>query len=865
MSLAAEPWAKLHQLTAAQLQDGAEAATNPADQLRFELASTRRVAEADFKTGIRELRRLVAIIDKDQSGDEWHYAQAALAETLLRDGELDAARIILEKHFSPAVDDIDLSAQSIASYAKGFMQFRTSDPQTALVNFRDAQKLAERAGDPVQSLLARNGEGVAYLRMGLTHEAIDVLSGVQKDINFVPPDSSLPLLLHHNLSYLYSVAGEYDKAIEGYTEAVDWALEHEQWTRAYVMVAGLGHALIRSGRPEQAIARIEEIRGLPGVNAALDAESACLLLLATAYQQTGRLADASNAITAASDLIDYDNDPLRAAELDVVKARLLASTGKPQTSIEILDQVIERLSAQPTSAILQETLETAAQIHSQQGNDTRALDLTNAAYAIERKNRTEEHDAMLGALRVQNELSAKQRELDLLEQEARAALTSQQLDLAIQALLILGGLAALLTCYVIYIKLSRERRARTKLEGEFEKRTQQVQFELQGRLSAERDKAQLEQRIAEDEKLRAIAELTGGLSHDFNNIMTVISCSAELIRMRHAGPNDQDTRELTDDILAATDSGAKVTSALLSYARQHPLRPQLTRLDRFFETHYSMFRNTLGENLSLSIDAHPVVVEIDQSLLTTSVLNLLFNARDAIDGHGEVAITVRSERNPNGQDIAAIQITDNGSGMDTQTRERAMEPFFTTKPGGKGSGLGLSMVYGFARQSNALLSIESEPGVGTTMRLEMDAKALEPTEEKDALSAELVDESPHRARILLVEDQEPIRRLAERALSSGRVDVTVCADGESAIRVLNSSPAFDVVVTDILMPGKFDGHDVANCARSLSNHTEVLMTSGHAERVPVEFDFLAKPYSVDTLVSAVRVLLKPARSRPSLN
>ncbi len=839
----------------------------PSAALRTELVLARRIAEIDFEAGKATFGGYVETINKRRQPDAWFYANTSLAEVLVRMGDLDEAQRLLAENPLPDNGSIDPSIAALVEMTGAAVEFFSVDPSMGVARFRQAREMALAADDLLLALQAMNGIGLGYMRQGLTREAIDSLSEARRELAFVPSDSSLGMVIKANLAYLYGVVGEYERALEGYEEAIKWARGHEQWARVYILAAGMGHALNRMGRYEETIKTITEISENQDISARIESSVGGLLVLATAYSKTGQHAAAMETTALAGEIIDRENDPVRSAELDVVQARVLAGMGDAETAADLLDKVIADLSQRLPSTLLQETVETAAEVQIQVGNYERALAFTQEAVALERSTRSAEHDALLGALRVDNELALKQRELDLSEQKNRANEAQKQRDIAINGLVMLLGAVALLGCYLTYARWNSERRARKTLEAEVRKRTAEVQFELQGRMDAERDKSRLEQRIAEDEKLRAIAQLTGGLSHDFNNIMTVISCSAELIRARHEGVDEEETRELVDDILAATESGAKVTGALLSYARQQPLRPQLTRLDRFFEDHYSLFKNTLGEEITLTIDAHPAVVEIDQNLLTTSILNLLFNSKDALSQGGEVVISVRKVASGDSDNRVHILVKDDGIGMDDETRDRAMEPFFTTKAGGKGSGLGLSMVYGFARQSNAALAIDSKPGEGTTVSLELEGRdGATVTEAQMAISPVKFGNEKQRARVLLVEDQEAIRRLAARALAADKIDVTVCPDATSAIEMLNSSPAFDVVVTDIVMPGSYDGHDVARCAKRLSGETEVLMTSGHAEQVPVEFDFLAKPYSVGGLVAAVDALLQTERSsKPTLN
>ncbi|MEM8984769.1 MAG: ATP-binding protein [Pseudomonadota bacterium] len=299
----------------------------------------------------------------------------------------------------------------------------------------------------------------------------------------------------------------------------------------------------------------------------------------------------------------------------------------------------------------------------------------------------------------------------------------------------------------------------------------------------------------------------------------------------------------------------------IAYARQQALHPEQLQLDEFLLDNEALIRNTLGESIELTLDLAPARVEIDRASLTTALLNVLFNARDAISKDGRVDIRLRTDDAPDGRQFFRLSISDNGCGMDDNTAQRAMEPFFSTRRShtGKSSGLGLglSTVYGFMRQSEGNVEIESVLNTGSTVHLLFPAITANQRDSDGAPVMQTSRFSTVSPTVLLVEDQDKIRRLTRRALEASGYQVRDCASGSEAIEALNGQTDFDMLISDIVMPGPFNGIDVARTARKLNPAIQILLTSGHTEVVPREFEFMAKPYSVATLLRRLKGLAEP--------
>ncbi|QYK42822.1 MAG: PAS domain S-box protein [Paracoccaceae bacterium] len=368
-----------------------------------------------------------------------------------------------------------------------------------------------------------------------------------------------------------------------------------------------------------------------------------------------------------------------------------------------------------------------------------------------------------------------------------------------------------------------------------------------------------EERLAQAQKMEVVGQLSGGIAHDFNNLLTVIIGNAELLT--HGLKARPDLHALADGIARAGDRGAELTRRLLAFSRRQMLQPTTIDPNQLILELRDLLRGTLREhivvNVSLADNLHAAVV--DHAQLESALLNLCLNAQDAMPDGGNLSMSTANitldpsyrDRNlevPPG-DYVAIAVTDTGHGMSPEVLARVFEPFFTTKEVGKGSGLGLSMVYGFAKQSNGHVSIYSEPGLGTTVRLYLpSARGLR----SPALS-DHADEPPdpvgRRELVLIVEDDPLVRNYAEKCLQSLGYRSVTAESGQAALHVIAEGHPISILLTDIVMPGGISGWELAEKARRLLPGLRVLFSSGYAmetlnahDRMPQGAVFLSKPY-----------------------
>lgn len=384
------------------------------------------------------------------------------------------------------------------------------------------------------------------------------------------------------------------------------------------------------------------------------------------------------------------------------------------------------------------------------------------------------------------------------------------------------------------------------------------------------DRIDMEQRLRESQKLEAVGHLTGGVAHDFNNLLTVIMGNAEMMADMTTDPTISSMAEMS---LSAAQRGAELTSRLLAFARRQPLDPKVTNLNHLVEAMQPLIRRTLPENIELELvlDLYLGITEIDASELDTALLNLAVNARDAMLEGGK--LTIETSNAVLDSDYAArnfevvpgeyvmICVTDTGTGMAAETLRRAFEPFYTTKAMGKGSGLGLSMVFGFTKQSNGHIKVSSELGEGTTVRLYFPrVQGAQLTSFQPTPQQQLEGGTEH---ILIVEDDDLVLSNLERQLQLLGYRVTAATSGPEALNALETHNDIELLLTDIIMPGGMNGRELAEQAKAAYPSLKVLFTSGYTENVVVHHgrldlgvELLSKPYSRLELATKLRLVIQ---------
>jgi len=390
---------------------------------------------------------------------------------------------------------------------------------------------------------------------------------------------------------------------------------------------------------------------------------------------------------------------------------------------------------------------------------------------------------------------------------------------------------------------------------------QRVADEVEARLAAE-------EQLRQSQKLEAIGGLTGGVAHDFNNLLQVIAGNLHLLA-RHE-PDNANVQRRVNASIAAVERGAKLSSQLLAFARRQPLSPAVCNPKQVFEGLAEMLQRALGETLQIKVNAPEDAwhIFVDRNQLENTILNLAINARDAMKGEGTIGLSaghvVLDQKFCAGKGIVAgdyvcVTVADTGIGMPPQVLAQAFEPFFTTKADGQGTGLGLSMVFGFVKQSGGHIEISSTEGQGTRVQLYF-PRSLRPAPSETTQQ----DAQPHGGHetILVVEDNEAVRDSAVELLREEGYQVLTAANGDQAMQMLLEGTAVELIFTDVVMPGLIKSADLAAWAKVQTPPVAVLFTSGHTRdiisrnhQLSPDTYLLSKPYDPEALTRMVRTVL----------
>lgn len=397
------------------------------------------------------------------------------------------------------------------------------------------------------------------------------------------------------------------------------------------------------------------------------------------------------------------------------------------------------------------------------------------------------------------------------------------------------------------------RRAAERLEVQVAQRTRELEAEVENR-------SQAEAALRQSQKMEAVGQLTGGIAHDFNNMLTGIIGAHDMIRRRRAAGRDEDTDRYMDVASASAQRAAALTERLLAFSRRQSLDARPLDANALVTSLLDLLRRTVGERISVEValDADSLLIA-DGNQLESAILNLSINARDAMPDGGRLRIEtsvvdaalIPGRTEGGAEAFVRIAVLDTGVGMSREVLDKVFEPFFTTKPIGQGTGLGLSMVYGFAKQSGGLARVFSTPGAGTAVEIFL------PTAELQQVIAPIEDraEAPRGdgKHVLLVEDDPSVRLLVRDVLVELGYDPVEVAEPHAAIACLRSASPLDLMISDVGLPG-MNGRQLAEVAREHRPDLPILFVTGYAENAAIRSSFLGtnmdmitKPFDLETL------------------
>jgi PAS domain S-box-containing protein len=410
------------------------------------------------------------------------------------------------------------------------------------------------------------------------------------------------------------------------------------------------------------------------------------------------------------------------------------------------------------------------------------------------------------------------------------------------------------------------------LEAQVDARTAELHRAVEALHAEALDRAQAEEALRQAQKMEAVGQLTGGLAHDFNNLLTGIIGSLDLMHTRATQGRYSDLDRYLAAARGAADRAAALTHRLLAFSRRQALDPKPTNLNVLVQGMAELLRRTIGPHITLEVTGVPDLwtTLCDPNQQENALLNLCINARDAMPDGGRLVIETNNIQLGRAQakalDISPgpyvfLRVTDTGSGMPPEVIARAFDPFFTTKPLGQGTGLGLSMVYGFARQSGGQVQIDSRPGQGTSVAIYL------PRHEGRAESGAAEGPVPSTPQaganeaVLVVDDEPTVRMLVGEVLRELGYSTIEAADGASGLRILQSQAQVDLLVTDVGLPGGIDGRQLADRARATRPALKVLFITGYAGGAAIGalepgMQLMTKPFAMKALASRIRDMLE---------
>ncbi|NEU12496.1 response regulator [Methylobacterium sp. BTF04] len=418
-----------------------------------------------------------------------------------------------------------------------------------------------------------------------------------------------------------------------------------------------------------------------------------------------------------------------------------------------------------------------------------------------------------------------------------------------------------------------EARLRTALEERVAERTRAL-TEANDRLHAEaEERGRIEEALRQSLKMEAVGQLTGGLAHDFNNLLAGISGSLELIRTRVGQGRASEVDRYIDVAMTSVERAAALTHRLLAFSRRQTLDPKATDVNRLVAGMEDLFSRTVGPGIAvetrLANDLWPALCDPNQ--LENALLNLVINARDAMPDGGPLMIETRNTVFPDTRpgadpttskvpagEYMGLFVTDGGTGMPVDVIARAFDPFFTTKPTGQGTGLGLSMIYGFVQQSGGHVLLGSEAGQGTVVSIYLPRHLglADVVKVTGLLTSPAVAEAG--TVVLVVEDEVAVRMVIVEVLSDLGYVVLEAKDGQSGLRVIESRVRIDLLLTDVGLPGGMNGRQLADAARAHSPELKVLFLTGYAAsaavsngRMEAGMEIMIKPFALDALAARI--------------
>ena len=755
-----------------------------------------------------------------------------------RAGENGLATVACDNALSIAdpLDDAALSARILNTRAT--VSYSAGRNSEAFADYERASEFAELSGDlelvsPIQSNLA-----VIVRNTGAISDSIPYAQRALEAARAIDDHSRIALVLL-NLSDTYLDLGKLQLAQDHVERAIEHADQGDIMRWRYAGRLQQAYLLLEQDRSEDALialnelASSEELRGEPRQIARLR------ILFANVYKSTGDMERAMAAAEESLEIVESLGDRWRAAMWSIELARLHRLNGNPAEALRIIESVEGFARPGSRDRLLQAALAEKAEILLAGQQPDEAFFALKESRDIESRMTSHEAEEQLWLMSTSEAAQASRQTIADLQQ--RSLVAERQADLNLRARNALLLAIALALSAGLCWRHRSVRQAPGQKEGD---------LRLETNLSAE-------EQVDHQQNLDALGRLTGGIAHDFGNLLNVVNGALELLKTNAGKRLEKQHLRLIEEALSAGTAGAAISNQLLSFSRKKPLKPERIDCVQHIRDVSSLLRRAVGEQTVVRIELPDgrIPVDLDRGQFTTALLNLVINARES--GAGEIDIAVDhdwggAEEVGKTPDLVSglcvsISVRDNGSGMTAEEVQQAFEPFYSARNTSKGAGLGLSMVYGFARQSGGVATIDSSTQTGTTVKLLL--PLAERFADQSAMASSTIN-SDSLGRALVIEDRDDIRVVACAYLESLGFEAVGAESADKAVTMidLGFEPCF--LFVDIVMPGSMDGREFAAWAHEKLPDAEILLTTDYSDaknHADCSFPILHKPYRMEEL------------------
>lgn len=716
----------------------------------------------------------------------------------------------------------------------------------------------------------QNEIGIYYNCIGRTDKALAAYQASCEEMKIGGNEAGQAIALG-NIAGLFEDIGDLENAIKFNLETKQHSEALEGFDRNYNLMFDnyrLGRLYAKTDQNELAIRCFEESIQLARDHLDNDTRLWVAIDYLSFLVRTAELKKAKWLIAECELLLEQDISPQHAHQFQFVQAAYYLATKRVKRAAFELEAITRSDCLCNCTGCREKFLKIAGKVYLAKGEVEQAYEIQSELIEVMNskmnKLKDQERKNMKALVEFEYAREADQLEANSIAAQAKSTARIRNLSLAFaSSFAVFAGAAWLMerTRREQLKKLASQKGANQELSEIVEERTAALVQQVEERI-------QLQKVLNRKQRLEAVGQLTGGVAHDFNNLLQVILTSNEMLELKLGDEIDAGTRAIIDSSTSSAETGAAIIQQLLAFARQQVLTPQTIDIVDYFNSQIRLIEAAVGEKLTLDIDfpsdQRELFIRVDPAQLTTAIINLTSNSRDAIDSEsGEIKLTAKVMQETDktywpsqisDQPCILISVKDNGSGMSEEELDRAVEPFFTTKPQTEGYGLGLSSVEGFIKQSNGDILIESSPEFGTVVSLAIPivTQEISQSDGTKARNIPLINGS----RLLIVEDNLEIGTLLKTSLSQiGFVTETV-ASADAAVELLEKEKtAFDCVLSDVRMPGKRNGVELCDWILENCPGTPVILMTGYSTDLGLkskDVHILSKPFSNQELLSLFR-------------